>query len=288
MSNLTVCSPAKVNLYLNVLGLRPDGYHELQTIFKTIDLKDKISLAESGSGITVGSDNNSIPLDETNLAWRAAKLLIDHCRIKTGIKIFIEKNIPVAAGLGGGSSNAAAVLLGLNKLWALGLSKNILAGFGRQLGADVPFFVWEYPLALATGIGEKITPLQGCNNLKFILVNPGIKVSTPTVYEQWDKLALEQRGLTKPDTDVKIIVRELETNRLDDLDSLLYNSLEPAAVSIHPVISNVKQYLTDSGVAPNLVSGSGPTVFGILREGKEGNCLKKNIALSDEWRVYLA
>ena len=288
MAKLIIDSPGKVNLYLNVLGLRPDGYHRIQTIFRTIDLKDEIELEETGSGISLDSDSDLVPKDKTNLAWLAAETLIDKCRIKAGIKIFIKKNIPVAAGLGGGSSNAASVLLGLNQLWDLGLSKDELAEIGCGLGADVPFFVREYTLALAAGIGEELVPLDSSQDIKFILVNPGIEVSTPGVYKQWDELSLSQSGLSRAETDIKDIIKKLESGQIENIETFLYNSLEPAALSLHPVINQVKQSLTDSGLGLNLMSGSGPTVFGILRDGKEGATLGKKVLSCNDWRVYLA
>ena len=288
MAKLIIDSPGKVNLYLNVLMSRPDGYHQIQTIFRTIDLKDKIELEETDANISLDSDSDLIPKDKTNLAWAAAETLIDKCRIKAGVKIFIKKNIPVAAGLGGGSSNAASVLLGLNRLWDLGLSKEKLAEIGCGLGADVPFFVKEYTLALAAGIGEELVPIDSSQDIKFILVNPGIEISTPRVYKQWDELSPSQSGLSRAETDIKDITKELKSGRIENIESLLYNSLEPAALSLHPVISQVKQSLTDSGLELNLMSGSGPTVFGILRDGKEGGALREKILLGNDWRVYLA
>lgn len=288
MRRLVVYSPAKVNLYLNVLRLRLDGYHEIQTILNLINLQDKIILEENKSGIIVSSSSSSIPTDRNNLAWRAASRLMDYCRIKKGVKIFIEKKIPVAAGLGGGSSNAAAVLLGLNKLWGIGLAKETIAKIGEQLGADVPFFVRGYPVALATGIGEKIVPIECGDKLKFILVNPNIEISTASIYQLWDRLVLNQTGLTKPESDVKIIGPKLRAAQIEQLAPLLYNSLERVALSQYPAISEIKKVLIDSGVGLNLMSGSGPTVFGVIKNRKEGSRLKKYIQRQGRWWVCLA
>ena len=173
-------------------------------------------------------------------------------------------------------------------MWNLGLSKDELAEIGCGLGADVPFFVKEYILALATGIGEELVSLDSSQDIKFILVNPGIEVSTPSVYKQWDELSLNQSGLSRPETDIKDIIKKLESGQIKNIESLLYNSLEPAALSLHPVISQVKQSLTDSGRGLNLMSGSGPTVFGLLRDGKGGGALREKILSCNDWRVYLA
>ena len=250
---LVLQAPAKVNYRLDVLARRPDGYHELKMIMQPIGLYDQVSitLAET-AGITVRCGCSGVPEGEGNIAWLAAVRLLDRCDDPPGVVIEIQKHIPVAAGLGGGSSDCAAVLRGLNQLLGLQLSTEQLMEIGVCLGADVPFFVLQQA-ALAEGIGERLTPFPGLPHAWMVLVNPNLPVSTAWVYKN---LQLTQRdGLaTIPDSFEDVA----------SLCGLLSNDLEQVTIPAFPVISEIKQELITYGARCSLMSGSGPTVFGLF------------------------
>jgi len=274
-----VRAPAKINLYLNILGKRSDGYHEVETVLQLVDLCDKISLKDIPEGIVLSSNNPVLPLDENNSAYRAAELLISELKINRGIKIHIDKHIPVASGLGGGSSDAAAVLTGLNELWSLGLTRIELVELGKRVGTDVPFFIWGYTTALGVGRGEEAIRLDARPRW-YVLVNPGVEVSTKEIYSEW------QERLICKDKDINLFISVLRNETIDKLNALLYNSLEELALARYPVILEVKRELEKSGVKGVLMSGSGSTVFGILENKKEGVKIKNKLCRKRElWDV---
>jgi len=297
VNTLTLNSYAKVNLYLEVLNRRKDAYHNIKTVFERIDLADKIILKPRfDKKINVTCNVKAVPLDNTNLAWQSAKLLQDKFNIKRGVDIKIIKRIPVGSGMGGGSSNAASVLMGLNKLWELKLTKTMLCGLAAKLGCDVPFFVYNSPFALAGARGDKIKPLKGLDSVKFwhILAVPKIKVSTPLIYKKWDKyletfkLTLRPKcgilnknncvtALTMPRYNVNILTSALSQKDLSLIGEALFNSLEQVTLKLYPLITAVKEKLIRMGVKPILMSGSGPTVFGIVSSRKEALSLYKQL-----------
>lgn len=248
-------APAKVNFRLDVLRRRPDGYHDLRMLMQRIDLCDEleISLLET-PGITVSCDNSDLPVDEGNIVWRAAAAMLGRTPGRMGISIRLTKKIPIAAGLGGGSSDAATTLTGLNSMLGLNLDEAELMKIGLELGADVPFFIFGKP-AIATGIGEKLTALEVMTPLWLLLVNPGIHVSTAWVYRNL--------GLTTDKVADKIPVLYKSA---DDLCAILANDLEEVTQKKFPVILEIKEQLMAAGALGALMSGSGPTVFALFNE----------------------
>lgn len=256
MKEITLESYGKINLGLDILYKRPDNYHELRTIMQEISLRDTIVIKEIKEGIIIESNNNSIPLDNGNLAYRACEVIKETMNINKGVHIKIHKRIPVAAGLAGGSTNAAAVLKGLNQLWDLRLSEEELRIIGKGLGADVPYCIMG-GTALAGGIGEKLRPLKAFRGKDILLVNPGIKVSTEDVY---GKLELKEERIMEMDK----IVESIENNDIEYLAKNMKNIMEEVVIKENPIIEEIKKDMIDHGALGSLMSGSGPTVFGIF------------------------
>jgi 4-diphosphocytidyl-2-C-methyl-D-erythritol kinase len=290
-------SYAKINVSLEILEKRPDSYHNLKTIFERISLADTVSLKLlPDARILVKTNRADLPGDTSNLVYRAADLLQRTHDIKKGVCIGLHKRIPVGAGLGGGSSNAATVLVGLNRLWKLGLSRKKLAAYAGTIGSDVPFFVYDCPFAVGLGRGEMIRPLPSLRKTSFwhVLVVPRVTVSTPFIYHQWDrgeKIRKKRRArrLTKGGFDVKILTLELKRHELSRISAHLYNSLEWVTVQLFPVVRLVKKRLEDSGMKPVLMSGSGPAVFGIAASRKEAISVYRQLKNENRfWEVFVA
>ena len=284
---LVIHSFAKVNLALEIINKRPDNYHNLNTLFERISLADKIILKNRRRDnlIKIRCSDQNVPRDESNLCWQAAKLLQDKFGVEKGLDIKITKRIPVGAGLGGGSSNAAGVLAGLNKLWKLNLSKSRLAALGAQLGSDVPFFIYAVPFAQGQGRGEKIRFLNKLNKVKLwhILVVPKIHVSTPLIYKKWDAFS----RLTKPGHNVKIIISKLAKKKFLFEPGLLLNSLEPVTLKLYPEVRRIKEKLAALGLKNILMSGSGGAVFAIVASEKEAATLARRLKKGgNPWRVF--
>jgi len=256
MKEVIIESYGKINLGLDVLYKREDGYHEIRTIMQQISLRDTLTLEEIKEGIVLSSNNNSIPLDSSNLAYKAWEKIKEKTGINKGININIRKNIPVSAGLAGGSSNAAAVLKGLNELWELGLNHEELIDIGVQIGADVPFCIVG-GTALAEGIGEKLTKLKPFTGKSLLLVNPGICISTAETYK---KLKLQN----KAKIDIKKIMSFIESDNLISLSKSIINVMEDVVLEDYPIVSEVKNDLIRYGALSSLMSGSGATVFGLF------------------------
>ena len=259
MNVLTLRSPAKLNLYLKVKGKRKDGYHELVTLFERIDLADEIRFRADTTGrIKIICDDPDVPKGKKNLIVRAARLLQDCCGVSAGAEIHVIKRIPVAAGLAGGSSNAATTLLGLNRLWKLGLPRQRLVELGRQLGSDVPFFLYQTSWALGRGRGDLIRPLDLPVRLQHVLVVPRLKMYSREVFT---RLNLQ---LTKTNDNVNILLRYLKKNNIIKAADLFSNDLEGSILRIRPNLLKVQKRLLSSGVVGASFSGSGPAVFGIV------------------------
>lgn len=254
---------AKINLGLDVLRRRDDGYHEVKMIMQTINLFDKISLEVTDTpGITVKTNLSFLPNDENNLAYKAAKLLMDEFQVKKGLSICIDKHIPVAAGMAGGSTDAATVLFGTNKIFHLGLSLEELMIRGVKIGADVPYCIMR-GTALSEGIGEKLTELPAAPSCKVLICKPPINVSTKFVYEN-----LHANTLTyHPDIDG--MVEAIKNNDLYGVCERMGNVLETVTVKEYPIIEEIKSFMKDNGAVNSLMSGSGPTVFGIFDDEKK-------------------
>lgn len=263
MRNIHVRAHAKINLYLNVVGKREDGYHNLETVFHSIGLHDDVIIRKQRTkGITVHCEHPAVPCDSRNLAYQAAQLLSDAVGGIGGIAINIHKRIPVAAGLAGGSANAAAVLHGANELFRLGLTQETLMRFGAQLGADVPFCL-HGGAALGLGIGDQLTRLPTLSDLPLLLLNPGIEVSTAAIFKKLNF------PLTKPEKDSIIIRTYIEKGDTLSIGKNLYNLLEVPVFSKHPEIAALKTELsTQSGCCGALMSGSGATLFAIMHDSE--------------------
>ncbi len=255
---LLVKAPAKINLALDVLHKRSDGYHEVEMIMTTIDLADRIELTLlNHDQIHILSHNRYVPDDQRNLAFQAAQLLKKRFDVKKGVLITIEKTIPVAAGLAGGSSDAAATLRGLNKLWNLGLSLDELAELGSEIGSDVSFCVYG-GTALATGRGELITELPPPPTCWVILAKPFIGVSTAEVYRR-----LDLKGTDHPNIDA--MIEAIHNHDYQQVCDNVGNVLEDVTLSLHPEVAQIKEQMKRFGADAVLMSGSGPTVFGIVQ-----------------------
>ncbi|AOV06316.1 4-(cytidine 5'-diphospho)-2-C-methyl-D-erythritol kinase [Sporosarcina ureilytica] len=250
-------APAKINLTLDVLHKRSDGFHEVEMVMTTVDLADRIWLRSTNDGkITIKTSDHFIPTDQRNLAYQAAKLLMHKYGVTDGVEITIEKSIPVAAGLAGGSSDAAATLRGLNRLWTLGLPMEELAELGAKIGSDIPFCVYG-GTALATGRGEKIQKLAPPPNCWVILAKPAISVSTGSIY---GNLKIEQ--CTHPNN--KAMIEALESKDYVRMCHNLGNVLEPVTMALYPEVVVLKEQMQKFGADSVLMSGSGPTVFGLV------------------------
>ncbi|MDP3790365.1 MAG: 4-(cytidine 5'-diphospho)-2-C-methyl-D-erythritol kinase [Candidatus Omnitrophota bacterium] len=275
MAYIELNSPAKINLFLDVFGKRSDGYHDIITIFEKIDLCDTIRLEGLPSDeIRITSGNKELPLDETNLAYKAAMILKDTYNVPAGVSIHIDKKIPIAAGLGGGSSNAATALKGLNKLWKLGLGNNTLAGIGNKLGADVPFFIFNYPFAVGVGKGDEISPIKSTLEMWHLIISPPAKVLTKDVYDVYKETSL---NLTEHRPDVKMMVHAIRKGDLGSIKNSLHNALEPIVNKKVAYISKVKDFVKKMGFNAVNVTGSGPTIFVLTNDRKEAEGLKKKV-----------
>ncbi len=272
MNTLTLSAPAKINYLLDVTGKRPDGYHTLRMIMQRVNLCDEITISLTDNpGITVSCSSKGVPNGSDNIAWKAARTLLDHARSEIGVNIEISKNIPVAAGLGGGSSDAATVLMGLNELLQLSLTDQTLMEIGCTLGADVPFFIFKHT-ALAEGIGEKLTRLPDMPKCWILLVNPGVHVSTAWVYRS---LQLTNRG------DLNRMPQLFES--IEQIVSVLSNDLESVTIPAFPVIADIKSRLKNLGAIGTLMSGSGPTVFGMFKSFEAAEIARQDVSKDTDW-----
>ena len=275
---MKIFSPAKINLFLQVLGKRPDGYHDLMSLMCCIGLYDTVSLTFGVKKIAVSCHHPGVPEDDKNLAFGAAHLFLKTLKKNEGVKIIIQKRIPVAAGLGGGSSNAAAVFLGLNRYYGYPFSTEELMSMGLSIGADVPFFIFQKP-AIASGIGEKLEAYQNLKNLKILLVFPDFSVSTADVYK---KLNL---GLTKCKKKLKSFL--LNEQRFDPRCHLC-NDLEAVTASKYPVINTIKEALLNHGALGALMTGSGPTIFGLFSDSNAASRASQALFRIHKWETHLA
>ncbi|MEK4563142.1 4-(cytidine 5'-diphospho)-2-C-methyl-D-erythritol kinase [Alkalihalobacillus sp. FSL R5-0424] len=253
----SVKAPAKINLSLDVLGKRADGYHEVEMIMTTVDLADRIDLTETTDRrITVEVSEGFVPSDHRNLAWQAGDLLQKRYKVNKGAHIYITKRIPVAAGLAGGSSDAAATLRGLNELWGLGLSLDELAKLGGEIGSDVPFCVYG-GTAVASGRGEIIRHIDAPPPFWVILAKPPTGVSTADIYR-----GLKLNDIEHPDT--RGMEAAIQNQDFDQICGLLHNVLESVTLDLYPEVQNIKKQMQKFGADGVLMSGSGPTVFGLV------------------------
>ena len=259
MDRIELKALGKINLGLDVLGRRENGYHDVRMVMQTLYLYDNVTLIKKEEpGIEIESNLYFLPKDSGNIAWKAANLLMEEFNIPGGIKIILNKYIPVAAGMAGGSSNAAAVLYGMNKMYKLGLSQQELMDRGVKLGADVPYCIMRGTV-LAEGIGEILSPLPPMPTCQILIAKPLVSVSTKAIYEAIDSKEIEDH----PDIDG--IIEGLKKQDLNKIASSMGNVLEKVTIDMHPEIAQIKNCILENGALGAMMSGSGPTVFGIFR-----------------------
>jgi len=263
-------SPAKLNLALAVTGRRPDGFHTLDTVFERIDLADMISFKPWPDGvIRITCDNSAVPTDERNLVHKAARVLREVAGVEMGAAIHINKIIPVAAGLAGGSTNAATALLGLNELWALGLTRGQLIACAKKIGSDVAFFLYDTPFARGTGRGDVIKVLPVRHRFWHVLVTAKQPLLTKDVYGCYAAEFSRKGALTKKGADVTMLVRSLQKNDLPDVRARLFNDLEGPIGRLRPELLKLKKRLQQAVPAGGCFSGSGPSVFAVTADEAE-------------------
>ena len=261
---------AKINLGLDVVRRLPNGYHEVRMIMQTVGICDVLTFRKAASGIQLVVDNEELPTDGNNLICKAAKLLLESAGIQGGVSITLEKHIPIAAGMAGGSTDAAATLLGINELYEIGYDVDKLKELGVKIGADVPYCI-QGGTALAEGIGEVLSPLATPPTCHLVIAKPDINVSTKFVYENLRANELESH----PDIDG--MIEGLEKGDLKAITDRLANVLETVTVPAYPIIDEIKQTMLDAGAEGALMSGSGPTVFGIFTELEKAKQAAKRI-----------
>lgn len=262
---LTLNANAKINLTLDILGTRPDGYHEVAMVMQEVNLHDVLSLSEIPAGIelqiTIEGQKGELPADETNLCWKAAALVQKECALTQGVRIELTKRIPMAAGLAGGSADAAAVLKGMNELFALHLSEERLCELGARLGSDIPFCIMGGTM-LATGRGELLERLPSVPQMDVVLAKPEVGVSTAWAYRTYDA------GYAGPHPDNAAMLSAIEAGNKAGVASLLCNVLEGITLQEHAVIADYKKIMLQKGALASMMSGSGPTVFGLAEDEK--------------------
>lgn len=270
---ISLTAPAKVNLHLKVLGRRADGYHELVTLMQPLSLADELVLGHQAQGLEFSCDDPTLVQD--NLVTRAARAFFAAAGLPPRARLHLRKRVPVAAGLGGGSSDAAATLLGLNRLHGGVLSPTSLWELARGLGADVAFFLGRVT-ALCTGVGEVVEPWPGYPLLDYVLVNPGLAVSTAWVYGQFDLAWTNRHGRNRINRPV---------SRTLPLAEVLVNDLELVTLEAHPELARIKRALLEEGAWGALMSGSGPTVFGVFAEARAAEHAARRLAGMNNWWV---
>ncbi len=280
MGFIQLKSRAKINLSIDVVGKREDGYSIVEMIMQSIDLHDIIKIKElDNNKIIIKSNSSNMPLDKRNIAYKAAVLIKKEFNINKGLEIYIEKHIPIAAGLAGGSSNAAAILVGLNKLWDLNLTEEELQNLGLRLGSDVPFCISGRP-ALAQNIGEKLTYIKGLpDETNIVVCKPNLFVSTKEVYQNLNMAIVD----TRPNT--KLLLQKLEEEDIETVSKNMVNVLESVTSKKYKVINEIESIIMDFNALGTLMSGSGPTVFGIFKS--EEDALKCKVELLKSYKqVY--
>ncbi len=262
MSKLTLKAYAKINLGLDVVRRLENGYHEVKMVMQTVGIHDTLTFEKTDRDILITTDSGELPTDENNLIYKAAKLLLEACWVQGGVKIHLTKEIPIAAGMAGGSTDAAATFKGINELYQLGCTQQELMELGVRVGADVPYCIMG-GTALAEGIGEVLTPLAAPPECRVLVAKPDINVSTKYVYEH-----LDASGVAKhPDIDG--MVEAIRNGDLQGITDRMENVLETVTVEAHPIISTIKERMLELGAGSSLMSGSGPTVFGIFTDEKK-------------------
>ena len=257
-NDISLKALAKINLGLDVVRRREDGYHEVRMIMQTIHLYDRLDIKRTKeTGIQIQTNLSFLPVNENNLIYKAAKLLMDEFSITDGVSVKLDKRIPVAAGMAGGSTDAAAMLIGVNRLFSLGLTKRQLMERGVQIGADVPYCIMR-GTALAEGIGEALSPLPPMVKCPVLIAKPSISVSTKFVYQN---LKLDD---TTIHPDIDLLIDDIKAKNLHDIAAHMGNVLETVTIPNYPVIDEIKKHMLSNGAVGAMMSGSGPTVFGLF------------------------
>lgn len=257
-NDISLKALAKINLGLDVVRRREDGYHEVRMIMQTIQLYDRLDIKRTQEpGIQIQTNLSFLPVNENNLIYKAAKLLMDEFSITDGVSVKLDKRIPVAAGMAGGSTDAAAMLIGVNRLFSLGLTKRQLMERGVQIGADVPYCIMR-GTALAEGIGEALSPLPPMVKCPGLIAKPSISVSTKFVYQN---LKLDD---TTIHPDIDRLIDDIKAKNLHDIAAHMGNVLETVTIPNYPVIDEIKKHMLSNGAVGAMMSGSGPTVFGLF------------------------
>lgn len=257
-NDISLKALAKINLGLDVVRRREDGYHEVRMIMQTIQLYDRLDIKRTQEpGIQIQTNLSFLPVNENNLIYKAAKLLMDEFSITDGVSVKLDKRIPVAAGMAGGSTDAAAMLIGVNRLFSLGLTKKQLMERGVQIGADVPYCIMR-GTALAEGIGEALSPLPPMVKCPVLVAKPSISVSTKFVYQN---LKLDD---TTIHPDIDRLIDDIKAKNLHDIAAHMGNVLETVTIPNYPVIDEIKKHMLSNGAVGAMMSGSGPTVFGLF------------------------
>lgn len=270
MGKIKLKARAKINLTLDILGKRADGYHEVEMVMQTIELYDVLVIKETARGIEITTSHPLVPAGSSNIAYQAAKMMADKYGINRGVKIDIKKNIPVAAGLGGGSSDAAAVLKGLNCFWGLGLAQEILQEMAAVIGSDVPFCI-RGGTALAQGRGEVLSALPDVPVIWLVLAKPPLEVSTSEIYQHYDPLRVGQRPQTNE------MVNAVREGNINGIIQNLANVLESVTFNRYPGVLRLKQAMDEAGARRSLMSGSGPSVFGVAQTREQAEEIAGNI-----------
>lgn len=248
---------AKINLSIDVLRKRTDGYHDVKMIMQSIDLCDYIRVNKSNAGINIKCDNGMVPCNESNIVYKVTKLFLEKYNIYNGVDIYIEKNIPVAAGLAGGSTDGASCLVALNEMFEVNATIEELKNIGAKIGADIPFCI-EGGTVIAEGVGEILTPMTKLKSVNIVLAKPRIEVSTPWVYNNLDLNNMGQR----PDNDT--LLKNIHDNDWYEISKNMRNVLESVTIKTYQIIQEIKDKMYEFGANGALMSGSGPTVFGVF------------------------
>ena len=274
---IEILSPAKINVFLKVTGQRIDGYHELLTVFVPVALYDKLIISKSEKELEVYCSGRELPKDQNNLVSQAAISFFEKTGIKKGVKITLIKNIPISSGLGGGSSDAATTLKGLNQLWPNALSKEDLEKLALSLGADVPFFLLQKP-AIARGIGEILQPIENFPSLWYVIVSPNLMISTAWTYERIKLNLTNNRNQN--------IISSFKKN-IFNIPELLFNDLERVTLVKYPFLNSIKESLLQLGALGALMTGSGPSIFGLFDSAKKAREAGKILESYDKGDVFV-
>ena len=277
---IKVAAPAKINLFLEILGKRQDGYHEIETVMQEVSLFDYLYIENYDKGVEFTCSNPKLATDEENLVVKAVRLMQKETGTSKGVKIHLEKKIPIGAGLGGGSSDAVATLFGLNRLWQIGYDEKQLMSLAGKLGSDTPFFVIGNT-AICKGRGEIVTPYPLNVKYNYVIIYPRFEVSTAMVYKNF------KISLTKNLKDVSFFLQKLESGNPQELGSGLHNRLEDIVFRLYPDLEKIKKTLTKFDFCGTLLSGSGSALYGLCKEGIDSKEIENKIKMLNIGDVFM-